>query len=532
MKNRPQLDPARALRLAVRHNEKSKVSSLVDWMLKRVPLIYVEGKHAIETVTVIRGSPEPGDDGFAFEVDASNVIRSIRRAHEMPSLGGGDRVVVVDGKELTVPLREAVNTESVASLGVWKRAAMASIRRQLAREALDDALLETGKCAADPWASDIAGLLLHVRASVRHTDANGLSPLHWAAHRGQADLTSLLLRSGAPVDGSEAVDGVGAKHTPLRMAVMGGHLSTVSLLLDNGADPALRTDDGRQLIHLAALGPCEGVLCEGLVELLVKRGRQQPGALSQHGWSPLFLAAGADNLHMVRAFVSLGTPIAEMLRGRTLLHHAAACDATDVLRWIATERGADLPLDAADAKGRTPLFVAARACKLRALQLLLDFGVNVLLDGERALELGVSDEDCKMMLGAAIRHARLAFSRALLAASVEGNLPQVRALHAQNADLLHYDERGFNSLHHAAVGAHEDIVLYLLQTPQGAALCNQSTAESGALSAWLPAQVAASERIRQQLLDFAQGGDEARRRLIQFARKKLRIQQRGGLEAQ
>ena len=110
--------------------------------------------------------------------------------------------------------------------------------------------------------------------------------------------------------------------------------------------------------------------------------------------------------------------------------------------------------------------------------------------------------------------------------------PQVRALHAQNADLLHYDERGFNSLHHAAVGAHEDIVLYLLQTPQGAALCNQSTAESGALSAWLPAQVAASERIRQQLLDFAQGGDEARRRLIQFARKKLRIQQRGGLEAQ
>jgi hypothetical protein len=165
---RPQLDPARALRLAVRHNEKSKVSSLVDWMLKRVPLIYVEGKHAIETVTVIRGSPEPGDDGFAFEVDASNVIRSIRRAHEMPSLGGGDRVVVVDGKELTVPLREAVNTESVASLGVWKRAAMASIRRQLAREALDDALLETGKCAADPWASDIAGLLLHVRASVRY----------------------------------------------------------------------------------------------------------------------------------------------------------------------------------------------------------------------------------------------------------------------------------------------------------------------------------------------------------------------------
>ena len=82
-----------------------------------------------------------------------------------------------------------------------------------------------------------------------------------------------------------------AKHTPLQLAVMGGQARVTNRLLDAKADPQVVAADGRQLIHIAALAPCED-----LIEMLVKRGGQQMGALSPHGWSPIFLAVGHTHL--------------------------------------------------------------------------------------------------------------------------------------------------------------------------------------------------------------------------------------------
>lgn len=72
--------------------------------------------------------------------------------------------------------------------------------------------------------------------------------LHWASINNRKELCSLYLSNGAEVDA------VGGKllATPLQWAVRQGHLSTVILLMKNGADPLAYDGEGFQALHLAA----------------------------------------------------------------------------------------------------------------------------------------------------------------------------------------------------------------------------------------------------------------------------------------
>ena len=84
---------------------------------------------------------------------------------------------MVNGTPLAqeTPLRELIPPESVATLGVWKRAAMALQRSKLARSAIDDAFLEAAISATEPAACRIAERLLRARASLKVCDEKGLN---------------------------------------------------------------------------------------------------------------------------------------------------------------------------------------------------------------------------------------------------------------------------------------------------------------------------------------------------------------------
>ena len=80
-------------------------------------------------------------------------------------------------------------------------------------------------------------------------DDNAMTPLHFAADRGLADVAALLLRHGACVD---AVDTEG--QSPLMLAVMCEHEDVVKLLLEHGADAGLANAGGETALTMDDVG--------------------------------------------------------------------------------------------------------------------------------------------------------------------------------------------------------------------------------------------------------------------------------------
>ena len=67
------------------------------------------------------------------------------------------------------------------------------------------------------------------------------------------------------------------------------------------------------------------------------------------------------------------------------------------------------------------------------------------------------------------------------------------------------------------------------QTPQALELCGHSTAERDTLSNWSDEQVATTDKVRQHIIDFSRGDEDARHRVVQAARKKLHLRRSVGL---
>jgi ankyrin repeat protein len=150
-------------------------------------------------------------------------------------------------------------------------------------------------------AGDVAAVRTLVRehADVNAADPDGSTALHWAADRGEPQLTELLLRSGANV---AAATRYGVK--PLSLAAANGNARTIELLLKAGADP-----------NTAMLG----------------------------GETALMTAARAGRTDAVRALLMHGAnPNArEATRGQTALMWAAAEGQADAVRLL-VQHGADL----------------------------------------------------------------------------------------------------------------------------------------------------------------------------------------------
>jgi hypothetical protein len=87
-----------------------------------------------------------------------------------------------------------------------------------------------------------------VQAAVDERDATGCTALHYAAWRGDADKTRLLLEAGAEVDSTYGQGG-----TALIDAAWLGHLETVRVLLAHGANTTLQLTSGYTALSLALL---------------------------------------------------------------------------------------------------------------------------------------------------------------------------------------------------------------------------------------------------------------------------------------
>jgi ankyrin repeat protein len=89
---------------------------------------------------------------------------------------------------------------------------------------------------------NVVRALVAAGAQITETCVYGETPLHEAAQGGQDAVLDYLIGMGHEVDPRDTRD-LGA--TPLMLAARGGHLSTIRKLIEAGADPGIRTDDGK-----------------------------------------------------------------------------------------------------------------------------------------------------------------------------------------------------------------------------------------------------------------------------------------------
>ena len=113
---------------------------------------------------------------------------------------------------------------------------------------------DQGGKAALHWAAfygqkQVAELLLAEKADVNLLDEGGFTPLHWAAMFDKSDVVSVLLTNKADL----TIMVSKFRWTPLRLAVIHGHLATAKTLLIGGADPNVRDDVNIPLLHQAVI---------------------------------------------------------------------------------------------------------------------------------------------------------------------------------------------------------------------------------------------------------------------------------------
>lgn len=180
--------------------------------------------------------------------------------------------------------------------------------------------------------SELARTLIKQHVDVNIAEADGTTPLHWAAERDDRDLVVLLLGSGARVN---AVNMYGV--TPLSLACRNRNATMVGVLLRAGADPNQAIRTGETPIMTASLaGSADAV--------------------------KLLLEAGAD--------LNAKEPTA----GQTAVMWAAADGHADVVKTL-VERGANP--HAGSKAGFTPLLFAARNGDIETTRALLAAGVDV-----------------------------------------------------------------------------------------------------------------------------------------------------------
>ena len=100
--------------------------------------------------------------------------------------------------------------------------------------------------------ADLADMLLNYGADVNDEDSKGRTPLHFAVEDDEnTRIVKLLLRHGANINARDK-----NKCTPLHNAVLHYCAETAELLLRNGADVNARDKEGSTPLHcLVALGP-------------------------------------------------------------------------------------------------------------------------------------------------------------------------------------------------------------------------------------------------------------------------------------
>jgi ankyrin repeat protein len=281
--------------------------------------------------------------------------------------------------------------------------------------------------------------------------------LMWAAHEGNTDAVRLLVEAGAEVDARSLFG-----WTPFLLAARQGELDVLEALLDAGADIDQTLPDGTG----ALVSSIQGLNYEA-ASLLLDHGIDVNG--SDQGWSALHQVVwsrrpqrGQNNpgqkpsgdvssLELARKLVALG---ANINATQTREPHRDMAGRNNLNRY-----------------GSTPFLLAAKACDVPMMQVLLDLGADPFMTQE--------DGTTPLMVAAGVG----ILSQGENPGTPEESAVAVRLLLGLGADPNDIDRNGETALHGPAWRGSNEAVMHLVEA--GAKLDARNNRE------WLPLTIAA-----------------------------------------
>jgi uncharacterized protein len=142
--------------------------------------------------------------------------------------------------------------------------------------------------------------LLKQAADVNAAQGDGMTALHWAAMKNDADLAQTLLYASANV---KATTRIGA-YTPLILAAQQGNAEVMEPLIKAGADVNAKTGNGTTpLMFAAASGNTDAV------KVLLDRGADVNAQESTRGLNAAMFAAASDRASVIDLLASCGADL-------------------------------------------------------------------------------------------------------------------------------------------------------------------------------------------------------------------------------
>ena len=147
---------------------------------------------------------------------------------------------------------------------------------------------------------DAVKALLKQAADVNAAQGDGMTALHWAAMKNDADLVQTLLYAGA---NAKATTRIGA-YTPLLLAAKSGNAEVIEPLVKAGADVNAATSNGTTALMFAA---ASGNVAA--VQALLERGADANARESVRGLTPAMFAAASNRAAVIDLLAKKGADL-------------------------------------------------------------------------------------------------------------------------------------------------------------------------------------------------------------------------------
>jgi ankyrin repeat protein len=240
------------------------------------------------------------------------------------------------------------------------------------REVYDERKTTGMHLAAFHGLDAIIPAILHAQPDT--ATSKGLTPLMIAGMRGHVSTLRLLL------DYNVAVDAVDSLHqTALWLAAREGRTAVGRALIDSRAHCMIAAASGSTPLHVATLNHHDA-----FVQLLIERGANLDEP-NKHGEIALFMAAQGDEHHagVMRLLLDAGTEVNYRSEDKWSPLHAACEGGCEILIRLLLDAGADV--NSQNQQGTSPLHIACELGYLDIVDILLVAGADANLHDDKAI---------------------------------------------------------------------------------------------------------------------------------------------------